>query len=180
MKKNRIFCKNAILLSCVFSIGMFFASTTNSADISGISSAMTCSDEGITSQQKAQILKLINKAQVHIGLNGIKKSCEDFTNLKGEFVDGSNYVFIMDKNRNIVASGGNPEIIGKNVNSISRDAGKLVYNTAKKGGGWVSYFWENPTNHNLECKTAWVTPFLKDENGNIYYLGTGVYHTNNS
>jgi signal transduction histidine kinase len=109
----------------------------------------------------AQAEAMVKKAIEFIKANGKEKAFEAFNDAKGKFVDGDLYVMVYDLTGKCVAHGANPKMIGKDLIDMKDADGKLfvkerVEMATAKGKGWQNYKWTNPTNKNIEAKTAYI------------------------
>ena len=77
-----------------------------------------------------------------------------------ESVDGEWYMFIADENDVMIAHGGIPENVGRNLADIDGPdgypAGKAVLAGATSQGAWVDYVFLNPATGGREYKHSWV------------------------
>jgi len=117
---------------------------------------------------------LVKKGVAYYNANGEDKALEEFSNPKGEFVEGELYLFMVDFSGITLAHGGNPDIIGKNMKGLKDADGKLfiqeMIDVAKtKGSGWVDYKWKNPKTGELTAKSSYVEK-LGDA-----FIGCGIY-----
>ena len=107
---------------------------------------------------------------------GEEKAFEEFTNLKGKFVDGEFYLFIVDFEGLTLAHGGNPKLKGKNMLELKDPSGKyfikdFIKLAKTKGNGWVNYKWSNPETKKIGKKST----FIKVIKGKNYFIGCGIY-----
>lgn len=117
---------------------------------------------------------LLIRAQAEIGRLGREAAFRVFDDPKGGFVDRDLYVFCVSPEGTMVAHGGIPGLIGKNVKDMTDSDGKKfiaeMLDVGKDGGrGWVDYKWPNPVTHRIEAKTSLVTGIGKD------VCGVGIY-----
>ncbi len=117
---------------------------------------------------------LVKKTAAFLKANGKEKTLAEISKPKGQFVKGELYIFAIDMNTGLmVAHGGNPKLIGKNMMDLKDPDGKYfvreLISTARKGGGWTSYKFSNPVSRKIEDKTAYT------ESAGDLLLGAGVY-----
>ncbi|MDP3560903.1 MAG: cache domain-containing protein [Legionellaceae bacterium] len=147
------------------------------SDITMATALTTCDATALTYMQKIQIKRFVHQAKAYVKRNGIQQASKEF--MTSRFIHDNLYIFVIDNKIYSLANGGRPDFIGKDLTRISDaqdSAGKIV-TKAKQGGGWVSYHWKDPQTHRLQCKTSWVTPFLKDSRSNQFYtIGSGINH----
>lgn len=136
-----------------------------------------CNESTLSPQQKTQIKSFVDQAQARVQSVGIVKASEEFKTRK--FINEQLYIFVIDHNQYSLANGGKPEWIGKDLKAIpnARDSAQKIIEKAKEGGGWVNYVWISPKTQKHQCKTAWVTPMLKDSKSEqVYTIGAGIEH----
>ncbi len=109
----------------------------------------------------AQAEAMVKKAVDFIKANGKVKAFEAFNDVKGKFVDGDLYVMVYDMTGKCLSHGANPKMIDKDLIDMKDADGKLfvkerVEIAKSKGKGWQNYKWTNPTNKNIEDKTAYI------------------------
>lgn len=117
---------------------------------------------------------LVKKAVAFYKANGAEKLIEEVSNPKGQFVDGAFYVFVMDKEPNMMAHPMNPGLIGQPQGSLKDVDGKyftreMVEVTKTKGSGWVDYRFKNPKTNEIAPKSSYV------EAADDFIIGCGVY-----
>ena len=124
--------------------------------------------------QKTQVETLVAAAVKYVQKNGQAKAMQAFNKTDGLFNKGDLYIFAYDYDGVSLANGGNPKLAGKNLLDYKDTHGKLVIQSliakAKKGGGWVKYYWPNPKTKKIMCKTAYVQPMNHD-----YFIASGYY-----
>jgi cytochrome c len=108
----------------------------------------------------AQAEAMVKKAIEFLKANGKDKAFAAFSDQKGKFVDGDLYVMVYDMNGKCVAHGANAKMIGKDLIDMKDADGKLfvkerVEIAKTKGKGMQNYKWTNPTNKQIEAKTAY-------------------------
>lgn len=103
---------------------------------------------------------LAQKAAAFYKANGKEKAIAEFNNPKGQFVKGDLYVVVQGYDGVLLANGGNQKIVGQNHLELKDPSGKFFVKeqveTAKKGGGWVTYSWANPVTKKIGAKKAWI------------------------
>jgi len=117
---------------------------------------------------------LVEKAVAHVKDVGEEQAFKDFTNKDGGYVEGELYVFCYSPDVTLVAIGGNPGMVGKNLRNLKDPDGKeasyeLVQMGIEHGSGWVDYKWPNPTTKKIQTKSAYVIKV------NDKVCGTGYY-----
>ena len=161
---------SVILSLCAFSSSAILAG--------GLSSQSQCDPADLSSQQKAKIETMMKMAADDIKIYGLSQAIQHFHDRTSKFVSDDQYVFVVNENKTLLASVGNPENVGKNTLLLenTKEATKLAHHTAEQGGGWISYHWINKKTNALECKTALVSPLMAGENGKYYY-GSAIFHS---
>lgn len=145
--------------------------------ISWAASASECSEASLSTEQKMQIKSFVKNAQSVAQQKGIMEASKEFMTPK--FIRENLYIFVINHNQYSLANGGKPDFVGKDLKNVeeARESAQKIINKAKQGGGWVSYLWTSPKTHNVECKTSWVTPLIKDSKSDqSYTIGAGVEH----
>lgn len=94
---------------------------------------------------------------------------------KGKYQEGELYIYAYDFAGINLAHGAKPVLIGKNLMSLKDKQGNFLIQelteVAKKGSGFVEFFWENPTDKKLiQRKLGYVKKV--DE---TCYVGSGIY-----
>lgn len=118
---------------------------------------------------------LVDKGIAHITKVGKEQAANDFMKQDGGFIDGSDYLLFYAYDGTCIALGANPKIAGLNRWDVQDPDGvyqiREMIQTAKVGGGWVSYKYLNPTTGSVEDKKTWVLPVP----GMDAFVGCGVY-----
>jgi cytochrome c len=132
-----------------------------------------------TSARSADEAKLLaERAVAHIREVGRQQAFDDFSRPDGGFVDGELYVFCQDISGVVVAHGGNPQLVGRNMGEVRGPDGRIPNIEINQlglsqGSGWLEFRWPNPVTKRIELKAAYV---LKVDDrtvcGSGYYKGT--------
>ena len=117
---------------------------------------------------------LVERAVTHVKDVGEEQAFKDFTNKDGGYIEGELYVFCYSPDVTLVAIGGNPGMVGKNLRNLKDPDGKeasfeLVQMGLQHGSGWVDYKWPNPVTKKIQTKSAYVVKV------NDKVCGTGYY-----
>jgi signal transduction histidine kinase len=121
---------------------------------------------------------LAERAVAHIHAVGRDQAFTDFSRPDGGFVDGELYVFCQDVSGVVVAHGGNPKLVGRNMAGVRGPDGRLPNVEINQlgfsqGSGWLEFRWPNPVTKRIELKDAYV---LKVDDSTVcgsgYYKGT--------
>lgn len=131
-------------------------------------------DDLETKKQKA--VDLIERGLEYIKEVGKQKAFEEFSDPKGEFVDGEFYIFVVAFDGMTLAHGGNQKLVGaNNYNLVDPDGKAFIKNFIElaktKGKGWSDYKWSNPVTKKVQDKTTYVARYDNEE----YFLGCGFY-----
>lgn len=107
------------------------------------------------------MIDLVESGITHLNKVGKDQAYKDFSDVKGKFVEGVDYLFIYDYKGKCLAHGDNPkEYLGKNLLSYKDKFGthviKLLIDIAKSGGGFTGYYWPNPTTKMEQFRIAYV------------------------
>jgi hypothetical protein len=122
-----------------------------------------------------QAQALAERAVAHIRDVGRAQAFADFSRPDGGFVEGELYVFCQDASGVVVAHGGNPKLVGRNMADVRGPDGRLAnveinHLGLTQGSGWLEFRWPNPVTHRIELKAAYV---LKVDDHTV--CGSGYY-----
>jgi signal transduction histidine kinase len=122
-----------------------------------------------------QAQALAERAVAHIRDVGRERAFADFSRPDGGFVDGELYVFCQDASGVVVAHGGNPKLVGRNMADVRGPDGRLAnveinHLGLTQGSGWLEFRWPNPVTKRIELKAAYV---LKVDDHTV--CGSGYY-----
>ncbi|HEY3275258.1 MAG TPA: cache domain-containing protein [Syntrophorhabdaceae bacterium] len=91
------------------------------------------------------------------------------------YPDNTGYFYVYDAKGVNIAHGTQKELQGKNLYDYKDTKGKFVVRAlseaAKKGGGFVDFYWLKPGTKDEAAKIGYVEPIP----GTNYFIGTGVY-----
>jgi methyl-accepting chemotaxis protein len=126
----------------------------------------------MSTPQDAQ--KMIEKGQAYIKAHGKEKAFAEFNNPKSEFIKGELFILAQNFDGVILAYGGNPVLVGKNLidgkDPNGKDIGRGMIKIAKTAGsGWYEYSFMNPYTKEIMPKITYVQGF------DNYYIACGVY-----
>jgi hypothetical protein len=119
--------------------------------------AAAASTRGTPDEAKA----MMQAAVAHYAKVGRARAIDDFNAKKAPFIDRDLYVFCIDKNNVIVASGGFPSLVGQS-GDVMRDskgspvASAMWKDVADKGEAAIHYHWFNPVTRKDEPKTSFA------------------------
>jgi cytochrome c len=104
---------------------------------------------------------LVQKAVAYYKEVGKEKALAAFSDPKGKFVDGEDYLSVYRMQGTTIAHGTNAALIGKNWIELKDSNGKLFIKAfvdgANKPGasGWIDYYWTNPVTKKVAPKEAY-------------------------
>lgn len=121
------------------------------------------------------VIAFVQKAVDYAEANGKEKALQEFMDKNGEFIKGELYIYAYDFNGTVIAHGGQPNLVGKNLIDMMDANGvpviKDLIKIAQDGGGWLDYMWPNPVDDNqIEPKAGYV---MKVDD--TWFLGSGLY-----
>ena len=128
-----------------------------------------------TAATTAEVQLFVEKAVQYANDNGKEKALAAFTESGGAFHDGELYIFAYDFDGNVIAHGGQPDLVGKDLLDMEDPNGLPVIQElikrAEAGSGWLAYQWPNPQNEQrIEPKLGYV---MKVDDS--WWLGSGTY-----
>lgn len=101
----------------------------------------------------------VKKAVAYYKDYGKTKALAEFSNPKGQFVQGDLYIYVLDMHGKMLA---HPKgsLVGRDFTKIRDPNGKLfavdIVNDAKaNGSGWITYKWEHPATKMPAPKTVY-------------------------
>lgn len=123
---------------------------------------------------KADVVSFVKEAVEYAKANGKEKALAEFSDPAGRFNRGELYIYAYDFDGNVIAHGGNPSLVGKNLLSMKDPNGVMVIQElvkrAKDGSGWLDYMWEYPPTGRIEPKSGYV-----EKVDDTWWLGSGLY-----
>jgi len=163
MKKNLLFSLGFLVLFCGLSCSLSIAEENKSVTVKPVS--------------KYEVAVFVNRAANYARSAGKETALREFMNPKGEFGKGKLYIFAYDFKGTVLAYGGQPESIGKNMIDVKDENNveviKELIKLAQQGGGWLRYLWPNPANGGkIGPKFGYV---MKVDND--WFVGSGLYET---
>jgi cytochrome c len=117
--------------------------------------------EPASAHSPEEVQALVGRAADYIGEHGRQRAFADFSRPDGGFVDGDLYVFCQDASGVVLAHGGNPKIVGRNMSGVRGPDGRLSnveinHLGLTQGSGWLEYLWPNPAAGRVQLKVAYV------------------------
>ena len=114
-----------------------------------------------TAHTADEVTALVERAAAHIRSVGQVRGFADITRPDGGFVDGDLYVFCNTADGIVLANGGNPKIVGKNLVGVRDAEGRQpvldgIRLGLTQGQGWLDYLWPNPQMGRVQRKMTYV------------------------
>jgi cytochrome c len=124
---------------------------------------------------KYEVAVLVERAVNYARVNRREIALKEFMNPTGQFKKSGLYIYAYDFQGTVLADGGQPELVGKNLIDMKDGNGveviKELIKLAQQRGGWLRYFWPNPAHGGkIESKLGYV---MKVDND--WFLGSGLY-----
>jgi cytochrome c len=124
-----------------------------------------------------KVQALVERAAAHISAVGRDKAFADISRPDGDFVDGDLYVFCDSADGTVLAHGGNPKLVGKNLGGVRDAEGNQpildgVRLGLAQGHGWHEYLWPNAQAGRVQRK---VTYILRIDDRTV--CGSGYYES---
>ncbi len=156
----------------------------NSASLDQISAEATHLDKTASALKQAisafsggtanDAKNLVDKAALMVESSGRQTSFSKINDPLGEFVIRDLYIFVYGMDGTVLAHGGNPTLIGKNMANATDAHGKhfiqeRIEIARKDGSGWQDYMFLNPETKEVESKTSYIRRV-----GDMI-IGCGVY-----
>jgi cytochrome c len=131
-------------------------------------------DQTATDGKRATAEGLVKKAVAYYRTNGAEKLIEEASNLKGQFVQGPIYVYVLAADGVMLAHPANANLLGQNTMKVrDADGRSITQLTFDAGDGktspWIEYQFKNPQSNEVEPKVAYV------EKVDDMYLVCGFY-----
>jgi len=130
-----------------------------------------------TSEQAKRIEAMVNKAAALVESKG-KAAFSEFRKRDSEWWYGRTYLFVYDKDMNVLLNPAFPEREGTNVHGDKDANGKLFHDEFVKliksqGSGWVDYMFPKPGQTQPSQKWSYVKGVMMD--GGLGLIGAGFY-----
>jgi len=121
-----------------------------------------------------EAVAMVKRVQEKFRAAGPEATFKAITSKTKEFHDRDLYAYIYSLQGVVMAHGGKPDLVGKNLIDFKDENGKFVIRemvdlARNSGSGWVDYRWTNPTTRRIEDKTAYVEKIGDN------FVGVGVY-----
>jgi cytochrome c len=125
---------------------------------------------------KEEAKTMADSAVEHVKKVGPEQAFKDFNTDKAKWTKKDLYVFAFDMKGLCLAHGANEKLVGKNLDELKDQNGKLFVRematlATGKGVGWVDYEWAHPQTKKVEDKTSYVRK-LANYDG---YVGVGFF-----
>jgi cytochrome c len=130
-----------------------------------------------TSEEAKRIEAMVNKAAALVETKG-KTAFSEFRKGDSEWWFGRTYLFVYDKDMNVLLNPAFPEREGTNVHGDKDVNGKLFHDEfmrliQSKGSGWVDYMFPKPGQTQPSQKWSYVKGVKID--GGLGLIGAGFY-----
>lgn len=124
----------------------------------------------------ADARKLIDLAFEYLDKYGKSTAYKEFNDISGEFCFKDTYIFAIDMEGNVLAHGGDLELVGTNQFYLKDSVGRyfiqeFIKLIKEKDEGWIEYKWRNYETFEIESKLT----LLKRYDSKIF-LGCGIYY----
>jgi uncharacterized protein len=121
-----------------------------------------------------EAVAMVKRVQQKYNKEGLEPTLRAITTKTREFHDRDLYTWVLKVDGTLLAHGGRPELVGKNIIDLKDQDGKFLIrqllDVCKHGGhGWTDYRWVNPQTSIVEDKSSYVEPMAE------YCIGSGVY-----
>ena len=125
---------------------------------------------------KDQVTKFVQEGVEYIKKNGKEAFFKESTT-GTSFKRDELYFYAYDFNCICLAHGAKPALVGKDLSDmIDVKQTKVIQalrDEAKKGKGWVTFYWQNPTTKKVEKKLGYV-----EKVDDTFWIGSGTYDPN--
>lgn len=122
----------------------------------------------------SELRRFVDDARAYAQQVGREKAVLTFNDVEGPFVRGELYIFAYDYNGTVLSWPYHPDQVGSNRLNATDPVGnhhvKEFLDVAKRGGGMVDYYSENPLTNRSDLKISYVT----DIDG-TWMIGSGRY-----
>ncbi|OHD66601.1 MAG: hypothetical protein A2096_07485 [Spirochaetes bacterium GWF1_41_5] len=140
--------------------------------LSAIFSLLNAAEKGTAPEAE----KMVKDAFTFIEKNGRETAFREFTTNRNIFHQKDLFIFIVDFKGVILAQGGNPALLGKNMLDSKDPDGRLFIRemielASQKNTGWIDYKWENPATGKIEKKSSFVMKYKNED----FLIGCGIY-----
>jgi TRAP-type uncharacterized transport system substrate-binding protein len=121
-----------------------------------------------------EAVAMVRRVQDKYKKEGLDATMKAITAKTREFHDRDLYTWVLDFEGKLLAHGGNPDLVGKNIYDMKDQNGKFfirefVDQCRRLGHGWSDYRWVNQQKHVVEDKSSYT------ERMGDYCIGSGVY-----
>lgn len=149
------------------------AARSHRALVAGLAQAVLGSVPVLAGADEARAMT--GRAAAHIAEVGRDQAFADFSRPDGGFVDGEMYVFCVSAGGVTLANGGNPKLVGRNLNGVRSPDGTMPNDEILRvglaqGEGWIEYRWPNPATRRIASKVVFVRRVAED-----VVCGSGYY-----
>ncbi len=130
---------------------------------------------GASAPTTADVQTFVESAVAFAKAEGKDAALAAFSAPDGRFHQGELYIYAYDFDGIVIAHGGDPSLVGKDLIGMEDPNGvpviKELVSLASEGSGWLAYTWPNPEHDDREePKLGYV---VKVDDG--WFLGSGMY-----
>lgn len=123
----------------------------------------------------SELQSFVHNAAEFAKRSGVEVAAEAFNDPKGDFVNGTLYIYALDYDGNYIAHPFNSELIGTNGITLTDSNGmrfvEACRDVAESGGGYILYSYPNPSDN---MKPAEKIGYIEPVNSE-WWLGSGIY-----
>jgi signal transduction histidine kinase len=117
--------------------------------------------EPTEAELRAAAVSLTGRAVAHFRAVGRQRALAEFSDRSGAFVAGEAYVFCHAADGTVIAHGGNPALVGRNMmNARDPDGRRPTENLNRialtEGAGWFEFRWPNPVTKRIQDRVAYI------------------------
>jgi len=125
-------------------------------------------------EERDQAVALVKRAVAHARARGLAHAMKDFNAARGEFNDGTYYLWAGTFDGVVLANGAMPESCGQNHYELKAADGRrfiqeIIETARSRGKGWCDYPWKNPATGRTEQKSTYFEAV-----GDVF-LACGIY-----
>jgi len=124
---------------------------------------------------QADVQAFVEKAVDYARTHEKDEALTAFTASGGEFHQGELYIYAYDFDGTVIAHGGDPALVGRDLIGMKDPNGvpviKELVRLAEQGSGWLYYTWPNPEHGDRQEPKLGYVMKVDDE----WFVGSGTY-----
>lgn len=128
----------------------------------------------LSASSPQSMIDFVKEAKQYALSVGRDRALEEFSNPNGQFTQGELYIYAYDYQGRVLAHGGQPALVGKDLMALKDPNGLAVIEElirkVELGYGTLMYQWHNPVTKTVMDKLGYVEPV-----DDTYWIGSGVY-----